>query len=128
LYLEIVDRNQNILFSATEVKIEQAVQLFQKYAIQEDCTFLLKYNNDQILYISIDKNFYPLLLQLSEDEFYDYISTLQDLGQTEFIQGGQLVSIDKKFLANKDVAKQSIKRFAQKPESFREDRYWQLQF
>lgn len=127
MQLKVFDRKQNPLSFMDSVDGDTIKSTFMEYKRSGDYTIIVGDEEGIALYISIDRGLYTLFIQLGEDEFYDYVSTTENLGQVEFIQGGQLVTIDQKYLVNEDIVLSTIDKFMHNPLVIRKDTHWQQQ-
>jgi len=111
---ELLDRRQTQVGSWDSVDSKDIAGILSQLSPEEDFTLVIQ-NGSYSLAIAIDHGLYTMMIQLGDDEFYDYFSTFTKADQVEFIEGGQNVYVDKQFLASASTVKDEIKTFGQDP-------------
>ena len=125
--VELLDCHQKQVATKQAIDADAVKHMLNNVSPQSDYTFVVEHENGALMYIAIDRSVQTLLFQLGEDEFYDYISSPEGQGDIEFIQGGQRVTLDKKYFAPPSATMDAIDSFAYNPGFARNNIHWQLQ-
>jgi hypothetical protein len=125
--MELLDQKQRQIGIWESVDSEFIERILSELSPKENFTLVIEHGVSSLMYIAFDRGLYTLLVQLGDDEFYDYISSVSEQGDIEFIEGGQKVVLDKQRLASYSAVREAIENFASNPDWVRTDSNWQQQ-
>ena len=126
--IELLDRHQRQILAKEVVSFNAIEYVFSELISSEkDYTLFIKHETGELMYIAVDRDMETLFVQLREDEFYDYVSSTNLQGEIKFIQGGQEIKLDTRYIAHRDSTMKAIKNFLRNPGLVRTSTEWELQ-
>lgn len=125
--VKLIDYKQEQLDFNETTNSEYVERILDKLPSKGPFTVTLEHDNTSLMCISIDQGLFTLFVQLGDDEFYNYISSIGTQGDIEFVEGGQKVKFDRWYLASRSAVSEAVKNFALNPNWARADSNWRRQ-